>query len=489
MRKPFAIIKESTQSRNRMILSALALVSSHILTGCGADSADLQETLNETTIIVTNNDDISPDDAIDTADPTETTDPTDPTETTTPTNPTTPTTPTNPTSPTSPTNPTNPTTPTTPTNPTNPTQPKVNGLCKTPDDLKSTEDTLGGVIVYRIRSSTLLCSDKTYTRPFSIAADNVIIDCDNAQIFLRNVNKRAAISSFDNKNIVIQNCRIDGERISITDSFANGEINGGPTQFTVDNVSIKNGPGVGMFIRATQSIIKNSTIANNAGVGIYLEYDTNTMDIYNNNVNGNGYGAKREGIAIDASYNNKVYNNTIYNNFSHGITLYRNCGEHGKAARLHSSHSNSIYGNTIYGHRREARLETWGSDGYNSSTIRPATAIAVALRQGKTLHTQQEWHRKSGEDQAKGFITDNDTCNNQGTAYTPVSWQDKIPLKSAVNSPVNAIQGGRMSKGTNFVWFTSTTSNSISMPRTYADESAHFNFDYAPNTSPFKVKK
>lgn len=158
------------------------------------------------------------------------------------------------------------------------------------------------------------------------------------------------------------------------------------SSITFDNIHTNNTKGSGLYVWVGNQNVRfqNGSIKNARGPGIYLDTGSSGNIIENNLIEGCGYlqsdgsartgRGRREGIAIDGSYNNQILNNVIKNNSRGGVHLYSNCGEHVSTdatyvPRIFDAKNNLIKSNTIMdngdsgcveiGKRVDWNLETW----------------------------------------------------------------------------------------------------------------------------------
>lgn len=153
-----------------------------------------------------------------------------------------------------------------------------------------------------------------------------------------------------------------------------------------DNIHTNNTKGSGLYVWVGNHNVNfiNGSIKNARGPGIY--FDTGTFDnkVENCLIEGCGFlqpdgtlrsgRGRREGIAIDGSYNNQILSNIVRNNSRGGIHLYSNCGEHVSTdatyvPRIFDAKNNLIKSNTILdngdsgcieiGKRVDWNLESW----------------------------------------------------------------------------------------------------------------------------------
>lgn len=284
--------------------------------------------------------------------------------------------------------------------------------CLYPEELP--QQYINGQPLYKISGHVYLCNNATYNLPFIIQGDNSYLNCDGAIIQVSEEYDRSAISSTGYSNILIKDCIVKGSSGSGI-NISSGNNN------SILNVVVKGTEKNGITFRSTNSRIENSIVYNNAKVGIYVERDSYSNSIFGNVIYNNGL----SGIVLDAAYENDVFSNMIWDN-KHGISLYRNCGEHGKEPRMFEASRNYLHDNVIYGHIQEDFVIGRNYD--DSHDIKPGAGIVVGLRQGKTLRAQQDWS-PSGEPIA--------LCNDD--SYERKNWQTLEP-----ESLIPPVLGGRM---------------------------------------------
>jgi parallel beta-helix repeat protein len=267
--------------------------------------------------------------------------------------------------------------------------------CTLPEALPQTNQPDGSK-AYILKKDTTLCAAKSYHLPIIIEASNVALNCNQAKLEGSAASKQASnrgklvtgITSRGNSNVSIQNCTVSnfsGNGVSLLSSSWEMAPSKLSSQNVVDNVTTHNSGRVGVYLQVRDSTVKNSQL-NGDTLGIYITSNSNRIVVSDTVIQNT---TMREGIAIDAAFNNVIKGNTIRNNASHGVTLYKNCGEHASSnIRPHAASGNQILGNSITGHTRRVRL-----DRNPSQDITPGTGIAVALRQGKTLGGQQINHK------------------------------------------------------------------------------------------------
>lgn len=242
-----------------------------------------------------------------------------------------------------------------------------------------------------IDNNVSLNSRDVIKKGFLITKSNITFDCNGAT--LDGGNKLPYGILIDSKgkninNIVVKNCNLKGftknaiyvgwligdnlkSNISKTVIYSNH-----PNNISLINNNIFNNSANGIYVDDYVSIVKilNSKIYKNGGVGIYLEFSSKENTIINNMIYGNGYGkyGRREGLAIDGSFNNLVKSNNFFNNTAGGVFLYKNCQENSKfkysAVRKDGASFNTIKNNNFY----NEKVGVW-----------------IASRQSKNLQAQQ----------------------------------------------------------------------------------------------------
>jgi len=304
--------------------------------------------------------------------------------------------------------------------------------CLEPDELPN--HYLNGIALYEVVGGVKLCRNTVYELPFIVRSDGSHLDCNGATIMVPHSYERASISSFGYESVTIERCYIYNSAGSGISIYGNDAV--------ISNVIVKGSLKNGINFRAENSLIENSVVFNNTKVGIYIDHGANNNIIIRNNIHANGL----SGVVMDATYDNEILDNKIWGN-KHGISLYRNCGEHGGIPREYESSGNSIHHNEIFWNKSTNFLISKDYD--DSHDIRPGTGIAVGLRQGKTLRAQQDW-TPSGDPLA--------LCNDD--KYERLSWDHPGP-----NSLSPKIVGGRM-----YIVHNQSKSN------------PDRHFDFAPNT-------
>lgn len=242
-----------------------------------------------------------------------------------------------------------------------------------------------------VSSNIIFNKDEILNHGLLINRSNVTVDCNGATIDGGNKLPYGVVIDSNGKNIdniVVKNCNIknftkNGIYVGwlIGDNLKSNISKDliyklHPTNVLLTNNNVFNNPANGIYIddHVSFSKIQNSKIFNNGGVGIYLEFSSKSNEVVNNKIYNNGYGnyGKREGVAIDGSYLNKVHNNTIFGNAAGGIFLYKNCQEHStykySAVRKDGASFNSIENNII-----------------NNENV----GIWIASRQSKNLQAQK----------------------------------------------------------------------------------------------------
>lgn len=142
-----------------------------------------------------------------------------------------------------------------------------------------------------------------------------------------------------------------------------------PTRINVLNSKLVNSHLHGIFLNRYVSYlsVQHSQILGSGNSGIYLGADTEHALISHSVIEGNGFSSydtdtrirtprrtevsRREGIAVDASSNNRIANNTFRDNGDGGVYLYKNCWEYVEdpytAPHRYGSNANEIDGNNF----------------------------------------------------------------------------------------------------------------------------------------------
>ncbi|HEY8360767.1 MAG TPA: NosD domain-containing protein [Ramlibacter sp.] len=182
-----------------------------------------------------------------------------------------------------------------------------------------------------------------YRQDFVIATSDSTLDCKGAVIDGENrlelgvlVDSRGKpLANVQVRNCVIRNITRQAVRVawqrSDTDKPKDPvqRAEGTPSRVRLTNLDISGTGSVGVYFDdyVRDSVLENSRVTGSGGTAVYLEFATRNIEVRNNVFEGNGLAKKREGLAIDASSNNKVVGNTFINNAAGGIFLYKNCGE------------------------------------------------------------------------------------------------------------------------------------------------------------------
>jgi len=155
---------------------------------------------------------------------------------------------------------------------------------------------------------------------FTIAADNVTLDCNGHSITGSGSDGYGIYNNHN--NVTVENCNIT--------RFYNGiDFEGGANYSTIENNTVNSNSNIGIYLASSSdNIIFNNTVTSNT-YGIRLDYISNSNIVSNNNASSNGWAA---GIWITYSSNNTVANNIASSNSFSGIYLY-------------ASPSNLIYNN------------------------------------------------------------------------------------------------------------------------------------------------
>ncbi|MBL8394875.1 MAG: right-handed parallel beta-helix repeat-containing protein [Candidatus Accumulibacter sp.] len=215
-----------------------------------------------------------------------------------------------------------------------------------------------------------------YRSTLRIVAGGVLLDCRGALIDARGrrfgilIGDRQAVSE-----VTVRNCRIRGggngvfvgrtEPDSVKAAAHDRETlyRISPHHVILESISVDGAAGVGIYLDDYVSAVRiiGSAVHGAGSAGIYLEHGSRHNEIIGSTITGNGYGSfpryrfgasRREGIAIDASADNRVQGNHIAGNAAGGIFLYKNCQEHvhsrpHSVPRWQGADRNLIRGNRI----------------------------------------------------------------------------------------------------------------------------------------------
>lgn len=288
----------------------------------------------------------------------------------------------------------------------NATSPTTGKSCTSPEEL-----TVGKSYpkdgLYVVSSPIKLCPEKVYTRGFWINNHGVTINCQGALLDGKPINGQAstgtAFTVMGFNDVTIKKCVVVnyGSALMATSHLGrsaknpktgemlyfdkySGSANSlynpadkDPSYPPLNNFKLLkskfyNNKG-GALLRVKNSIVDEVIISGSA-LGLYLEADSFNNIIQNSTFSNS---TVREGIVIDGAYNNQILNNVVENNASHGIVLYKNCGEYEDLwKRLNGANGNIIKGNRITGHK--GRID-------QLLAIQERAGIAIGLRQGLTM--------------------------------------------------------------------------------------------------------
>ena len=229
-----------------------------------------------------------------------------------------------------------------------------------------------------ITTDTNLEPGCTYQNTITIVGSDLTLDCRGAWIDLAYRETHGIRIGWDRmvRNVKVKNCHIDRARgsgiwigLGICDGKKgmSGTLYGThPHSIVLEDVSVRHSATVGIYIddHVRNTMIVRALVERNASTGIYLEHDSHSTTIRHSRILRNGYGkeitpfardGRREGIAIDASWDNRIEENEIAGNFGGGIYLYRNCWEHHTDAcqvrRWRGASNNIVHNNRIQGGR------------------------------------------------------------------------------------------------------------------------------------------
>lgn len=204
---------------------------------------------------------------------------------------------------------------------------------------------------------------------FLITSSNITLDCSGATLYGMGTVPSGILVDSRGKNIsniVIKNCifqdfKYNGIRIgwSIFDYLKPllnlGDLyNSHPSFISISDVDVINSGTTGIYIDdyVSNVVVDRVSVSDSGGVGLYLEHGSKKNIIRFSKFYDNGRKIKREGIAVDASYQNVITNNYFSRNGAGSVFLYKNCQEHfssGKAAvRLFGANENTIKNNYFF---------------------------------------------------------------------------------------------------------------------------------------------
>ncbi|MDW3220614.1 MAG: right-handed parallel beta-helix repeat-containing protein [Acidimicrobiales bacterium] len=236
-----------------------------------------------------------------------------------------------------------------------------------------------------LTASTHLDASCDWTAGFEINTSDVVLDCRGATIRKTGGGRGIEISTPIDTALVgvtVRNCRVEGflNSLRVTrDGFRllepGVEYENGLTGVVIEHSEFRDSRGVGIFIDGyvSDATIRNSVVQRAGSAGIYLETGSRRSTVEHNQLLDNGFrengpggqltefagttwrfwGAGREGVAIDGSYENVVVGNHFEGNSHGGILLYTNCGEFPDSGvwfdRRWPSDRNRIEANTFVG--------------------------------------------------------------------------------------------------------------------------------------------
>jgi len=222
--------------------------------------------------------------------------------------------------------------------------------------------------VITVKGSLVLTED-TVGNKYNVMDDSVL-DCDGHSLIASREGGRTdhAVGLYGNNSQVV-NCVIDGyisgisvdSRIPLEEQYLLGKISKEEALVHIEqlherakhnkliaNNVFKNIVKTPIFVQmfARDTIIKNNSFDSAGTMAIYLDAYSSGATISENIITGSGFNHVfgREGIAIDASWNNKIFKNKFSGNNIAAITLYKNCGERG-LPRYYGADHNEIYTN------------------------------------------------------------------------------------------------------------------------------------------------
>lgn len=196
-----------------------------------------------------------------------------------------------------------------------------------------------------------------YRQEFLITDSNVTLDCRGATldgegriaIGILIDSRGKPLSNVQVRNCVLRNFTRQAVRVAWEKSNINKptdeklRVSRTPTQIRLSNLDIAGTGSVGVYFDdyVRDAILENSRVVGSGGTAVYLEFGTGNIEVRGNVFERNGSDKRREGLAIDASSNNRVVGNTFIDNAAGGIFLYKNCGEQFSKGRaqLRTTHS------------------------------------------------------------------------------------------------------------------------------------------------------
>lgn len=215
-----------------------------------------------------------------------------------------------------------------------------------------------------IQGQVVLPKNCVYHQPVRITASNTTLDCQGSTFIGSAQEKIGLMIDSEGKplsDVVVKNCSFNnfassGVRVTWSAQDAKKGTDHeaiyrrSPTRIVLDNVSVKDNGGVGIYLDdyVSEVTIKNSDITGSGGVGIYLEHSSRKIALIGNQITGNGFRdggkSRREGVAVDSSAYNRIEGNVFRGNGAGGIFLYKNCGEHFSSGKQvirwqHSDHN------------------------------------------------------------------------------------------------------------------------------------------------------
>ena len=219
-----------------------------------------------------------------------------------------------------------------------------------------------------IRGEVILEQGCYYEQQFKISEADAVLDCNGAELrgsdgYLVNIKVGA-------ERAVVRNCYIEGGKgIAVRSNkkrmggATDEELwNAAPKDVVLKNNYINGSIGVGIHLH-THTVgvtVQDSIIINNSSAGIYMSPWGKHHEVRNNQIENNGHVKpdgvsrigwyRREGIAIDASFEHLIVDNDIVGNALGGILLYKNCWEHAEelpesVPRTEHARSSIIRGN------------------------------------------------------------------------------------------------------------------------------------------------
>ena len=211
----------------------------------------------------------------------------------------------------------------------------------------------------QLTASAALDPSCVWTAGFDITASDVVLDCQGAVVRGAGGGRGIEISTpidVDLHNVTVRRCRVEGflnsvraTRVGFRTLAEGEEYDHELADVVLEDNEFRDSVGVGVFVDGYVSrvTIRDNLITGTGSAGIYLETGSRRNVVDGNTIVDNGFrengpggqveeiagirfrwwGAGREGLAIDGSWENVVTGNHFEGNSHGGILLYTNCGE------------------------------------------------------------------------------------------------------------------------------------------------------------------